>query len=221
MAGSTTLNGNTVLGSSSGGQTLIVNALTTFAATAGPITANAAVIANQGLTVAGSTTLLQGSTVVGTAAGGQTLTINAATIFSASAGSVTANAAVTANQGLTVRGSTMMTGNTTCNGSTVLGNSSSDYCTVNCAASFAGPSSFTGPSSFIGPSTFTGPASYTGPVALLGPSTLPSSSSSVTFQRRLGPAPVVTGTALGQLLFTGWDGAADGVGAAIRSVYTV
>ena len=100
-------------------------------------------------------------------------------------------------------------------GDTILGSSSSDYCTLNCAASF------TGPSSFIGPSNFTGAAGFAGPVNMLGLSLLPTSPSVATFQRRLGNGPVVNGTVLGQLLFTGWDGAANGIGAAIRSVYMV
>ena len=41
------------------------------------------------------------------------------------------------------------------------------------------------------------------------------------FQRRLGTAAVATGTSLGVIQFTGWDSAADAVGAQIRSVHTV
>ena len=41
------------------------------------------------------------------------------------------------------------------------------------------------------------------------------------FQRRLGSAAVTTSTVLGQMQFTGWDGAVDGLGAQIRSVLTV
>ena len=41
------------------------------------------------------------------------------------------------------------------------------------------------------------------------------------FQRRLATAAVSTGTVLGEIQFTGWDGSIDGLGAQIRSVYTV
>ena len=82
-------------------------------------------------------------------------------------------------------------------GDTVLGNSSSDHCMLNCAASF------------------------TGPVDLLGTSYLPNDAAVMGFQRKLGNLPVATGTVLGGVLFSGWDGATQGPGAQIRSVYTV
>ena len=82
-------------------------------------------------------------------------------------------------------------------GSSALGNSSSNVCMLNCAASF------------------------TGPVDLLGTSNLPNDAAVMGFQRKLGELPVTTGTVLGEVLFSGWDGAAQGPGAQIRSVYIV
>lgn len=82
-------------------------------------------------------------------------------------------------------------------GDTVLGNNSMDQCSLHCAASF------------------------TGPVDLVGTSSVPSDASVMSFERQLGGLPVTSGTVLGQILFAGWDGAAQGTGAAIRSVYTV
>jgi len=64
-------------------------------------------------------------------------------------------------------------------------------------------------------------ATFTGPFHVYGGSTVPSVSSVIEFQRRLGTGPVTTGTVLGAVLFTGWDGATYGFGAQIKSVFTV
>ena len=85
----------------------------------------------------------------------------------------------------------------------VFGNSSRDHLTVNAAATFHGPV------------TFQGPVEHRGLNASLG------SSSVIQFSRRLGYAPVVSGTVLGAMLFTGYDGATDGSTAQIRSMFTV
>ena len=82
-------------------------------------------------------------------------------------------------------------------GDVELGNSSSDYLLVHAASTF------------------------TGPVSLYFDSTVLASSSVLRFQRRLSTAAVVTGTVLGAVLFTSWDGATDGPSAQIRSVFTV
>ena len=79
----------------------------------------------------------------------------------------------------------------------VFGNSSSDHLTVNAAAAFYGP------------------------VEHRGVSTNSAISAVIQFSRRLGNAQVATGTVLGAMLFTGYDGAADGSTAQIRSVFTV
>ena len=79
----------------------------------------------------------------------------------------------------------------------VFGNSSKDHLTVNAAATFLGPADFR------------------------SLSTTPARPSVIRFSRRLGNAPVTTGTVLGSMLFTGYDGATDGSTAQIRSIYTV
>ena len=127
---SLTVHGDATLGSSAGGQALTINAVTTFSSTAGPVTANAAVMANQGLTLTGSTAL-NGNTVIGSVTGRQMLTINAVTTFAASAGPITANAPVIANADVQIRGLVNASGDA------VLGLSSEDSLTVNAAAAFA------------------------------------------------------------------------------------
>lgn len=82
-------------------------------------------------------------------------------------------------------------------GDTILGNDSSDECLVHCAASFQGP------------------------VDLLNTDRLPNSASVIAFQRKLGDSPVTTSTLMGEVLFSGWDGAVQGSGASIQAVYTV
>jgi len=102
---------------------LTVNAVTTFASSSGPVTVNAPVVANDGLTVAGNTVI--GSS----AASGQSLTINAVTTFSVASAPITANAALTANSDVTVNGQL------TSNGNTVLGKAGgSQTLTVNSVA---------------------------------------------------------------------------------------
>ena len=82
-------------------------------------------------------------------------------------------------------------------GDVELGNSSSDYLVVHAASTF------------------------TGPVSLYSDSTVLASSSVLRFQRRLNTAAVVTGTVLGAVLFTSWDGTTDGPSAQIQSVFMV
>lgn len=134
---SLTVYGNTALGTATGGQTLIINAATTIAGTAGPVTINVAVLANQGLTAAG-TVALSGNTVMGSPAGGQTLAIHAATVFTPAAGAVTANAPFTANSDLLVRGLFNASGNA------VIGSGSGDSLAVNAEAVFAALLQLTG-----------------------------------------------------------------------------
>ena len=123
MAAAFTAHGNIILGDSAT-QTLTVNAVTTFASS-GPITANAAVVANSALTVAGST-------VLGAATGGQTLTVNAVTTFTSTAGPITANAPILANAALTATGNTVL--GSTAGGQTL---------TVYAATTFASTASIT------------------------------------------------------------------------------
>ena len=124
MAAAFTAHGNIILGDSAT-QTLTVNAVTTFASSSGPITANAAVVANSALTVAGST-------VLGAATGGQTLTVNAVTTFTSTAGPITANAPILANAALTATGNTVL--GSTAGGQTL---------TVYAATTFASTASIT------------------------------------------------------------------------------
>lgn len=60
-----------------------------------------------------------------------------------------------------------------------------------------------------------------GSTLLYGSSGILATSAILGFQRRLGTSAVSTGTVLGQVQFTGWDGAVDGLSAQIRSVFTV
>ena len=85
----------------------------------------------------------------------------------------------------------------TAGGSAVLGTSSTDSLTINAAATLFGP------------------------VDYRSDSLTPATSSVIQFSRRLGTSAVATGTLLGAVLFTGWDGATDGSTAQIRSVHTV
>lgn len=83
-------------------------------------------------------------------------------------------------------------------GSSTLGSMASDTVTVNAVANFTG-----------------------GSTVLYGGSGVVSTPAVLVFQRRLSTSAVNTGTILGQVQFTGWDGAVNGLGAQIRSVFTV
>ena len=83
-------------------------------------------------------------------------------------------------------------------GSSTLGTMASDTLTVKAVASFTG-----------GSTLLYGGSGVTSTPAVLG------------FQRSLGTAAVSTGTVLGQVQYTGWDGAVYGLGAQIQSVFTV
>lgn len=61
----------------------------------------------------------------------------------------------------------------------------------------------------------------TGPVDLASTNSFSSDASVMSFEQQLRDLPVITGNVLGQIVFTGWDGTAQGAGAAIRIVYTV
>lgn len=123
-----------------------------------------------------------GNVTLGDPAGGSTLQVYGATVF----GPITSNAALDANAGLTV------------SGATVLGQTSSDLLTVNAATTF-----------------------NEAQIMLYGSSTTAASAATLEFQRRVGTAAVTTGAVLGEMQFTGWDSTVFGLGAQIRSVFTV
>lgn len=123
---------------------------------------------------------------MGSTAGATTLHIYGATTFEPSSAPITVNAVLVVNAGLTV------------SGTSVLGQTSSNLLTVNAVANFTA-----------------------GQTALFGNSSTAASSAVLQFQRRTAAAAVTNGTVLGEVQFTGWDGAADGLGAQICSVFTV
>jgi len=127
-----------------------------------------------------------GDVTLGSTAGATALYVYGATTFESSSAPITANAALVANAGLTV------------SGTSVLGQTSSDLLTVNAAANFTAVQT-----------------------VLFGNSSTAASSAVLQFQRRAAAAAVTNGTVLGEVQFTGWDGAADGLGSQIRSVFTV
>ncbi len=127
-----------------------------------------------------------GDVTLGSTAGATALYVYGATTFESSSAPITANAALVANAGLTV------------SGTSVLGQTSSDLLTVNAAANFTA-----------------------GQTVLFGNSSTAASSAVLQFQRRAAAAAVTNGTVLGEVQFTGWDSAANGLGAQIRSVFTV
>ena len=86
----------------------------------------------------------------------------------------------------------------TVSGTSVLGQTSSDLLTVNAATNFTA-----------------------GQTVVFSNSSTAASSAVLQFQRRSAAAAVTNGMVLGEVGFTGWDGAADGLGAQIRSVFTV
>lgn len=83
-------------------------------------------------------------------------------------------------------------------GGSTIGTTASDTFTVNAVATFT-----------------------SGSTLLYGGSGVLATSAILEFQRRLSTSAVTTGTLLGQVRFTGWDGAVYGLGAQIRSVFTV
>ncbi len=127
-----------------------------------------------------------GDVTLGSTAGASTLHVYGATTFEPASAPITANAALVANAGLTV------------SGTSVLGQTSSDLLTVNAATTFTA-----------------------GQTVMYGSSSAAASSAVLQFQRRDAAAAVATGMVLGEVQFTGWDGATDGLGAQIRSVFTV
>ena len=130
--------------------------------------------------------LFAGSATIGATEGGSTLQVYAATTFEPTSGPITANAAVVANLGLTV------------GGNSVLGRSSADELTINAAATFTQQRT-----------------------VLYGGSSVRAAPAVLAFQRRLGAMAVTTGTVLGAMHFTGWDSVVDGLGAQMRSTFTV
>ena len=127
-----------------------------------------------------------GDVTLGSTAGATTLHVYGATTFEPTSAPITANAALVVNAGLTV------------SGTSVLGQTSSDLLTVKAATTFTA-----------------------GQTVMFGSSSTAASSAVLQFQRRAAAAAVATGMVLGEVQFTGWDGAADGLGAQIRSVFTV
>lgn len=213
-AGDVTVAGNTRLGSSSS-DNLTVNSSTHF---------NAPVQVQTELTMSkGSMLNVSGSTVLGSDSM-DTVTVNGVTIFksavafqgpvlfpngttvpasgnttlgSSSQDLLTVNALATFTAAVQVNTDLYVNSLLTAGGSAVLGNNNSDQLIINAAATFYGPAGYRSDSSSV------------------------ASSSVIQFFRRLGSGPVTTGTVLGTLLFTGYDGAVDGTAAQIRSVYTV
>ena len=144
---------------------------------------------------------------------GSSLTVNGdAVLGSDSSDSVVVNGVTTFKSGVAFEGPVTLPSGTsvtpssdqlvvnnllTAGGSALLGTSSTDSLTVNAAATFFGPTNYRSDSS------------------------TPATSSVIQFSRRLGANAVATGTVLGAVLFTGWDGATSGSTAQIRSVHTV
>ena len=191
--------------------------------------------ASSSLTVAGNTNLstvsVTGNSVIGISST-QSLTINAATTFSA---------AITANAPLTVATDS----NFSALGSTVLGNSSSNALAVYASTTFAAPVIATAPVTvtsgnafsalgnvLIGSTnansllvnanaTFNGAATFSQSVQLFSNSSTASSGAVLGFQRTIVAAAISTGFTLGGVLFSGYDGSVQGPIAQIRSVFTV
>ena len=222
VAASLAAHGDVTLGNSSA-QHLTVNAQTTFASSSGPITMNAPVVAKSDLGISG-TTVLGGNTTVGSNSS-QSFDVNANTIFSSTA-PVTANAPVTVNA------------------NTKLGSSSSHALTVQATSSFTAPVTVTAPmsvgpgSSFsaLGNSVLGSDSSNTMTVSatanfisgmsarsvqLYSNSSAPRSAAALGFQRQIAGGAVPSGTTLGSILFSGYDGTVSGPTAEIRSQHTV
>ena len=191
LAGALAAHGDITLGDSNA-QRLTVNAQTTFGSSSGPITVNAPVAANSDLAVSGTTVL--GNTIVGSNSS-QSLTVNGNTIFSAP---IAVNAPVTANAPLSISpGSRFFA-----LGDSVLGSNSSNTMTVFATANFsAGMSSRS--------------------LQLYSISSVASNSGALGFQRQANGGPVISGTTLGSILFSGFDGTVQAPTAQIRSQHTV
>lgn len=213
-AGGMAVAGNMVLGSSSGAS-LTVNSPAVFKA---PVQ-----VQTQLTMSAGSTLNVSGSAVLGSNStdiimvngvttfksavafqgpmlfpnGANVLAGSNTTLGSTSQDLLTVNALATFTAALQANTELYVNSLLVVRGGAVLGNSSSDQLTINAAATFFGPAEYRSDSSTIG------------------------RSSVIQLSRRLGGAPVTTGTVLGTLLFTGYDGATDAAAAQIRSVYTV
>ena len=214
--GALTASGTTVLGSSSGTTSLTVNSAAVFSA---PVTVQNGVNLPRG-----SLLNVSGDAVLGSSQQDRLL-VNSATVFTA---------AVAFEGGVSFLNSTQ---GSTIPGDTTLGTSAADVLTVNAEAMFmAGVQvdEYLSIYSFLNVDgdTVLGNSSssdlivhaaavFTGPVNAYSGSAVPSQSSTLRFQRRLGTAAVAAGTVLGAVLFTGWDGATEAAGAQIRSVFTV
>lgn len=213
-AGGIDVAGDAVLGSSTSG-TLTVNS---------PTYLNAPVQVRTQLTMAdGSTLNVSGNAVLGSDSA-DIITVNGVTTFksavafqgpvvfpngttvptsnittlgSSSQDLLTVNALATFTAAVRANTELYVNSLLTVRGGTILGNSSSDQLMINAAATFVGPTIYR------------------------SSSLAPANSSVIQFSRRLGSGPVSTGTVLGTLLFTGFDGAIDAAAAQIRSVYTV
>ena len=222
IAASLAAHGDVTLGDSSTNR-LTVNAQTTFASSSDPIIANAPIAAKSDLDVSG-TTVLSGNTTVGSNSS-QTLNILANIIFSSTA-AVTANAPVTINantklgssssQALTVQATSSFTAPMTVTaamsvnpgssfsalGNAVLGSDSSNTVTVFATANFSSGMS-------------------TRSLQLYSNSSAPSSAAALGFQRQSAAGAVASGTTLGSILFSGYDGTDQAPTAQIRSQQTV
>ena len=176
---------------------------TVLGSSSGSLRVNSPAVFNEAIQVQRQLTMVDGSTltVSGNAVLGSdssdSVVVNGVTTFKSA---VAFQGPVTFPSGTSVTPSSdQLTVNSllTAGGSAVLGTSSTDSLMVNAAATFLGPVDYRSDSS------------------------TPNTSSVIQFSRRQGTNPVATGTVLGALLFTGWDGATDGSTAQIRSIYTV
>ena len=184
-----------------GGVTVAGN--TVLGSSSGSLTVNSPAVFNEAIQVQRQLTMNDGST----------LTVNGnAVLGSDSSDSVVVNGVTTFKSGVAFQGPVTFPSGTsvtpssdqlsvnrllTAGGSAVLGTSNTDSLTVNAAATFLGPVNYRTDTS------------------------TPATSSVIQFSRSLGTSAVTTGTVLGALLFTGWDGATDAPTAQIRSVHTV
>ena len=126
------------------------------------------------------------------------LSVYAVTTFESTASPITSNAAIIANAAVTANAALTVTGPFQVQGAAVIGTSPSNTLTLNAVATFTA-----------------------GKTLLYSNAAVTSSSAVLAFQRRLATAAVATGTVLGQIQFTGWDGVVYGLGAQLRSVFTV
>lgn len=214
--------GDITLGDSDA-QRLTVNAQTTFASSSGPIVINAPIAAKSDLAVSG-TTVLAGNTTVGSNSN-QTLNINANTLFSPTA-PITANASVTLNA------------------NTKVGSNSSQVLTVQATSSFTAPLTVAAPMSVIPGSSFSAlgnavlgsdssntmtvfaTANFSSGLSarslqFYSNSSSPSSAATLGFQKQSAGGAVTSGTTLGSMLFSGYDGTVLAPTAQIRSQHTV